>query len=175
MPSHATDRGPVEHPAALSRWPRLQPLARAVEGLAHLLDSAVRIPGTRWRFGLDPILGAALPGAGDAIGGVLSLSVLFLALQYRVHPWVLLRMLGNIAIDAAVGGIPVLGDVLDFGIKANQRNLSLLRQQPLSAQPRPVSVTYWLFAALLVVMAAVVVSLPLLLVGYLLRRLAYGL
>ena len=175
MPRHATDRRPAEHSAELTRWPRLQPLARTVEGLAHVLDSAVRVPGTRWRFGLDPILGAALPGAGDALGGVLSLSVLFLALQYRVAPWVLMRMLGNIAIDAAVGGIPFLGDLLDFGIKANQRNLNLLRQQPLTAEPQPVPVSYWLFAALLLVVAAVVVSLPILLIGYLLRRIADGL
>jgi hypothetical protein len=35
-------------------------------------------------------------------------------------------MVGNVALDAAVGSIPVLGDIFDVGFKANRRNARLL-------------------------------------------------
>jgi hypothetical protein len=96
------------------RWPHLSPVARRVERLVHLLDSGVTVPGTRLQVGLDPLLGLVLPGVGDAVSGIVSLSVLFLAVQYRVPSRVIARMVFNVGVDAAVGGIPIVGDVFDF-------------------------------------------------------------
>jgi len=160
----------VPAPHAL-RWPGLHLVARGVERFAYVLDSALPIPGTRFRIGLDPILGLVFPGVGDAAGGVLSLGVLFLALQYRVPLWVLTRMVVNIGLDAAVGGVPLLGDVFDFGFKANQRNFDMLRQHQLRELAAPLPKRYWLYAGLLVLLATASLLLPLLLVAYLLHRL----
>ena len=45
-------------------------IARA-RALARLLDTAIRIPGTNIRFGLDPIIGL-VPGLGDIASAMLS-------------------------------------------------------------------------------------------------------
>ncbi|HKP07852.1 MAG TPA: hypothetical protein VJU58_11430, partial [Microbacterium sp.] len=47
----------VLRPAPGPRWPALTPAARGVERMVHLLDSALPIPGTKIRVGLDPLLG----------------------------------------------------------------------------------------------------------------------
>lgn len=117
--------------------PAPRPLAQAPAGLsipdwarrlAFLLDSAIRIPGTDLRFGLDPILGALLPELGDALTAVLSLTLLAVAYRQRVPKLVLWRMLINIAIDAILGAIPLLGDAFDFAFKANEKNLALIER-----------------------------------------------
>ena len=114
-----------------------RPLARAPAGLSipewarrltFLLDSAIRIPGTELRIGLDPILGALLPELGDALSAVLSLTLLGVAYRQRVPRLVLGRMLINIAIDAIFGAIPVIGDAFDFAFKANEKNLALIER-----------------------------------------------
>ena len=93
--------------------------------LARLLDDLVRIPGTNIGVGLDPIIGL-IPGVGDMIGGIMSGYILLVAAQEGVPASVLTRMLGNIALDSLVGVVPVLGDLFDFSIKSNRRNVDLL-------------------------------------------------
>src|SRR5690606_11008614 len=100
------------------------PAAR-LRSLARLLDIAVRIPGTNVRVGLDPVLGL-IPGVGDAAAGALSTYVILLAWRTGAPTSVLLRMLGNVGIDAVVGTVPLLGDLFDVGFKANARNVALL-------------------------------------------------
>jgi hypothetical protein len=124
--------------------------------VTRLLDDAFRIPGTRIRFGLDSILGAVLPGAGDALTAVGSVSLLLLALKQRVPTGILVRMLFNIAIDAILGAIPVLGDLFDVAYKANRRNLQLLESHTLERERRTRPVDYLVVGlALVVVIAAV--------------------
>jgi hypothetical protein len=146
-------------PAPSPRWPRLTPIARTLERGVHLLDSAVQIPGTRLRIGLDPVLGLVLPAVGDALGGFVSLGVLFLALQYRVPARVLKQMVWNVAVDAAVGGIPVVGDAFDFVWKANERNFDLLMRHR-GDVPKRSSLMYWLACAGLIVLALAAVVTP---------------
>jgi hypothetical protein len=110
--------------------------------MVHLLDSAIPIPGTRIRIGLDPLLGAVFPAAGDTLGGLVSLGIVFLAVQYRVPPRIIRTMVWNVAVDAAVGGIPILGDVFDFAWKANDRNFTLLMEHR-GDLPRRASLQYW--------------------------------
>ena len=153
-------------PAPRPRWPRLTPLARSLERGVHLLDSAIPIPGTRLRVGLDPILGLVLPVAGDALAGFVSLGVLFLALQYRVPAPVLGRMVLNVAVDAAVGGIPVLGDAFDFVWKANERNFDLLMRHR-GDLPKRTSVAYWFASGALIAVALAAVAVPIVLLVWL--------
>jgi hypothetical protein len=93
--------------------------------LARLLDDAIPIPGTSWRIGIDPLLGL-VPGVGAALGAILSSWIIVVAARIGAPATVLARMGVNVAIDAIVGVIPLLGDIADFGVKPNARNLRLL-------------------------------------------------
>src|SRR5262249_5246940 len=101
-------------------------LAR-LERIANLLDACIEIPGTSIRIGLDPIVGL-IPGIGDVIGFAASVYIVERLTQLGISPLARARMIGNIVIDAAVGAIPVLGDIFDAGFKANVMNLELARR-----------------------------------------------
>ena len=104
--------------------------------LAWLLDEGIRVPGTRIRIGLDPILGL-VPGLGDAAGALLGAGILVEAIRRRVPRPTLVRIVANIVLDAAVGSIPLIGDAFDVVWKSNSRNLALLDRHatvPLEAQ-----------------------------------------
>lgn len=107
-------------PDALARLVRLRRLAR-------LLDSAIGIPGTRFRFGLDGLFGL-VPGGGDVVMGLVSLYIVNEARKMGLPQHKLLRMLGNVALDVAAGAVPVVGDLVDMAFKANLRNLDILEE-----------------------------------------------
>jgi hypothetical protein len=90
-----------------------------------LLDNSIPIPGTRFRLGIDQLIGL-VPGIGDLIGGVLSLYIIFEASRMGAPRGLLARMGWNVAVDTFVGEVPILGDLFDIGFKANIRNLALL-------------------------------------------------
>ncbi|MGH7138687.1 MAG: DUF4112 domain-containing protein [Pirellulales bacterium] len=98
-----------------------------LELLARWMDSVFEIPGTRIRFGLDPLLGL-LPGLGDLLTTLVSLYILGAARRYGVPRVTLLRMASNIAIDAALGAVPFFGDVFDVFWKSNVKNVALLQR-----------------------------------------------
>ena len=110
--------------AAFERDDRARSLAR-LKRLAHLMDTALRIPGTRIRFGADSALGL-IPGAGDVIGLGISAFALMEALRLGAPPRLIARMIGNVAIDTGLGAIPVAGDIFDVVFKSNTRNLKLV-------------------------------------------------
>ena len=98
-----------------------------LEELADWMDTKFEIPGLRWRFGLDAVLGL-IPGLGDAVMFFVSCYMLSAAARYGVPRIVILRMGLNVAVDLAIGSIPILGDFLDIAWKANTRNVQLLRR-----------------------------------------------
>lgn len=98
--------------------------ARAV---ARLLDSAVGIPGTRFRFGLDPLIGL-VPGLGDLAGAALSGYIVLAGIRAGAPKPVVMRMLGNIALDSLLGAVPLLGDLFDASWKSNNRNVALIER-----------------------------------------------
>jgi hypothetical protein len=100
---------------------------RELDELARNLDSRWRIPGTGIRFGLDAVAGL-IPGVGDVAAALISSHIIFHAARAGAPPHVLGRMVGNVALDTAVGSIPVLGSVFDLFFKANNRNVRLLRR-----------------------------------------------
>lgn len=106
--------------------PDLDGRLAALERFAHLLDAQWRVPGTRFRFGLESVVGA-IPGFGDAMGFLVSSAVVITLLRYGGTPWLVLRMAGNVVLDFAVGLVPILGDMADMAYKANLRNVALLR------------------------------------------------
>jgi hypothetical protein len=98
-----------------------------LDWLADLLDSRWRIPGLDIRFGADAVA-ALIPGLGSLAGAVVSAYLVMKARELGA-PWhVVGRMLGNVALDAVLGSIPLLGSVFDVFYKANNRNIRLLRK-----------------------------------------------
>lgn len=105
---------------------RAESLAR-LERLARFLDTAIAIPGTRIRFGADTVIGL-VPGVGDVITTLTSAYLIYEAHRLGVPRHLLARMIGNVAFDAVIGVVPVLGDVADVFWRANTRNIRLLRE-----------------------------------------------
>jgi predicted acyltransferase len=105
--------------------PAQQQRIQRVRQLARLLDEAILIPGTNKRIGLDPIIGL-IPGGGDTITMLMSGYIVVEAARLGLPRNTLFQMVGNIAIDAVVGTVPVVGDLFDVVSKANMRNLKLL-------------------------------------------------
>ncbi|WP_206609496.1 DUF4112 domain-containing protein [Thiohalobacter thiocyanaticus] len=103
-----------------------------LQRLAHLLDSAIPLPGGL-RIGLDGIIGL-IPGLGDVVGAALSSYIVAQAYRLGASRSVIAHMAGNIALDTLIGTIPFLGDLFDFAWKANRRNVDLLERH--LAQPR---------------------------------------
>ncbi len=91
------------------------------------LDAGIVVPGTSIRLGLDPILGL-VPGLGDAVGALLAAWIVIEAIRLGASSATLGRMAANIALDAFVGAVPVLGDIFDVVWKANLKNVALLEQ-----------------------------------------------
>src|SRR6266550_3812194 len=117
----------------------LEPLFR---WLALIMDEFLRFPGTKIRFGLDPIIGL-LPGIGDVSSAIISAVALVHAARYGVPKILLARMAMNILINELVGIIPGLGDAFSFWFKSNVRNYELLRQY--SAAPAGSRRGDWIF------------------------------
>ena len=106
----------------------------ALRKWAVLLDSAFQVPGTKLRFGLDPIVGL-FPGAGDIVTGFFSVMILLHAFRLRIPKVVMARMMANTGLDLLAGAVPLLGDLFDAGYKANLRNLALLERHALAGMP----------------------------------------
>lgn len=116
----------------MSRSGSVAPIAKSnrfehLRRLSYWLDEGIRVPGTRIRFGLDPILGL-IPGVGDAAGAIMASAILLEAVRQGVPRSALARMAANLVLDTALGAFPVVGDLFDAAWKANTRNLALLER-----------------------------------------------
>jgi Domain of unknown function (DUF4112) len=96
--------------------------------LAHLMDSAIALPGIRGGVGLDAVLGV-VPVAGDAVSALIGVYSIFLARELGASRWLQARMVGNLLVDAALGAVPIAGDVADVFFRAHRRNLRLLQRE----------------------------------------------
>lgn len=134
--------------------PQHRPELERLEWLATWLDR---------RF-LDPLLGFFFPGAGDALCSVVGLYGVFVAVRIGVHPIVLARMLLNLAIDALVGSIPLLGAVFDVFYRAHLRNLELIRER---TSPRKSTWVDWAVVGGALALFLVALLLPLFALGLL--------
>ena len=91
-----------------------------------MLDSAIVIPGTRFRFGADALLGL-FPGGGDVVGATLSGYIVYESWRAGVPAAGLARMIANLLADTLIGAVPIAGDLFDAYWKANLRNIEILR------------------------------------------------
>lgn len=141
--------------------PRLQRL----RWFSNLLDQCITLPGGM-RIGIDPIIGL-VPAVGDLIATALSLYLVYEAARLGLPKRILLRMLGNVALESLMGTFPILGDLFDAVWKANMRNMRLVDLHYSPSRPeRPkrtiaawVFGTLFLFAAMYVALATLVVRM----------------
>lgn len=164
----------ADTPSGREAWRSPAPLRGAtipewVRVLVRVMDSAILIPGTNLRIGLDPIVGLLLPGIGDVLGALPSMVLLSIAARSGVPRVVVARMLLNVAVDSLVGSVPLIGDVFDATFHANEKNLALLERH--AGQPRSSSVGDYFVVALAVLFAVGCVLLPLALVVMLVKAL----
>jgi Domain of unknown function (DUF4112) len=98
----------------------------AVDGISGR-DVAFARTLARWLDGamLDPILGLVLPGVGDLASSAAGLTVVVLAIRRRLPAVIIARMLLNLAVDAAVGSVPIAGDLFDLFHRAHRKNAEL--------------------------------------------------
>ena len=109
------------------KQPPLPRELRGMEAIARWMDTRFRIPGTNFRFGLDGLLGL-IPGIGDLSTFAISGYLILLMARNGASGYVLSRMILNVVIDAALGAIPVIGDLFDFVHKANVKNMKLMQR-----------------------------------------------
>ena len=100
---------------------------KSLRMLARFMDNGWGIPFTRFRFGADSIIGL-LPVGGDMLTAAVSLFIVFKAYEMGASRLVILKMLGNVALDTGVGSIPVLGDVFDMVFMSNIKNMDILSE-----------------------------------------------
>lgn len=108
-----------------------------------------------------------IPGLGDAIGLVMGFWIVGEAVHRGAGRATLGRMMANLALDALVGTLPILGDAYDVTRKANLRNIALLDRH--LADRRATAKASGRYLALLGV-TAVVTTLAVLVGGFLLAR-----
>jgi hypothetical protein len=102
------------------------PALRRARAASRLLDAAVTVPGTSVRVGLDPLL-SVVP-FGSLLGTLCSLYIVVEAARSGVPGRTLARMLANLAVDTAVGAVPLVGPFVDAAWRANERNVSLFER-----------------------------------------------
>src|SRR5262245_39562659 len=100
-------------------------LLQDLDRKASLLDSRYLIPFTRIRFGWDAIVGL-LPVVGDVVTAAVGLNLVHRAWRLGADGRIASRMVLNIAVDALLVAIPILGTILDVYFRANERNVRLL-------------------------------------------------
>ena len=105
----------------------LNPKLKWVDRASHLMDEQFRLPGTDFRFGLDPILNF-IPIAGNLGGFAVSTVLLLTMAKHGVSRKVLILMTLNVILDSTIGAIPLIGNIFDFAYKANTRNVKLLKE-----------------------------------------------
>jgi hypothetical protein len=116
---------PALTPETAARLERLRAVAR-------LMDTRFRLPLVPVRFGLDNVIGV-VPVVGDTVSWAVAGWVVAEARRLGAPPELVGRMLANNAVDWAIGLVPLAGDLLDVGVRANTRNVALL-EQALSAE-----------------------------------------
>ncbi len=104
-----------------------QSIRRRVEVLEQLLERSFRIPGVNYPIGLDAIVGL-VPIVGDFITAAMGAYIVWEGRNLGLPKWKLWRMGGNIAIDTALGAVPVVGDAFDVMFRSNTRNLRIIKK-----------------------------------------------
>ena len=169
----------VEHTSAETlEWEVLPPeekqrrasLEALFRWVATLMDELVALPNTRFKFGLDPVIGL-IPGIGDTASAFVSALVLIQAARRGLPKILLARMSLNILINELVGIVPGVGDAFSFWFKSNKRNYELLLKH--SAGERRAGPSDWLFVSAVLAILFLIVAAGIFVSFLVLRALAH--
>jgi Domain of unknown function (DUF4112) len=105
-----------------------------IRKFSRLMDTAIGIPGTKFRIGLDPIIGI-IPGLGDLVSTVFSAYIIYLAARFDLPQKMLAKMIFNVGLESVIGAVPFFGDIFDAFYKSNIRNLEILEQHLTQVEP----------------------------------------
>jgi Domain of unknown function (DUF4112) len=100
---------------------------RRIEALEHLLEGLFTIPGTNQKVGLDVILDL-IPVGGSAVAAIMGSYIAWEARNLGMPKSTIIRMAGNIGVDALLGAIPFIGAVPDFFFRSNTRNVKIIKR-----------------------------------------------
>jgi len=98
---------------------------KAATILSHVLDDQFVLLGVR--VGLNSFIDL-LPGLGDIVAALLSLYLVWIAVEMGLPKLKIVHMLWNILINFLIGLILVIGDAVYIFRKANMKNLRILQE-----------------------------------------------
>ena len=174
-PSYGGGTGP---PLQEVQWEVLPPeekrkrqaLEPLFKWLALIMDEFFRVPGTKFKIGLDPLIGL-LPGLGDTGSALVSAFALIQAARLGVPKILLARMSLNILVNELIGIVPVAGDAFSFWFKSNARNYQIIKDH--IASPSGISRrSDWIFVIAILVLLFAIVGCGLLVTFLVLRAIA---
>ena len=125
--------------------------------LSERLDNTFTIPGTKYKIGIEALIGA-VPIIGDLIGGILASYIMYSGMKMGAPPRIITRMAVNIAIDFAIGSIPIIGDLFDLVWKANKKNVELIEETTLLNEETN-KINYLIVATLIVGLVAIILAI----------------
>ena len=102
-------------------------IRKRIEAMEHLLERSLVVPGTKYPIGLDTIIGF-VPVLGDIVTAAMAAYIVWEAKNLGLPRWKLWRMMGNVAIDSAVGAVPIVGDAFDIVYRSNTKNLRIVKK-----------------------------------------------
>ncbi|MBX7481498.1 DUF4112 domain-containing protein [Qipengyuania qiaonensis] len=102
-------------------------IRKRIEAMEYVLERSLVIPGTNYPIGLDTIVGF-VPVLGDIVTAAMGAYIVWEAKNLGLPKWKLWRMAGNIAVDSAIGAVPIVGDAFDVVYRSNTRNLRIVRK-----------------------------------------------
>lgn len=106
---------------------KLAPTMQIVERVSRILDSQFTIPGTKIKFGIDPIM-SLFPVIGDLITYIISALLIYMMYNHGASRKVVIKMMLNSTLDAVAGSVPLVGTVFDVFYRSNDRNVKLLKE-----------------------------------------------
>lgn len=131
----------------------VEPLFRWI---ALFMDELIRLPGTKFKVGIDPLIGL-IPGIGDTGSAMVSAIALIQAARQGLPKIILARMSVNILLNELIGIVPLVGDAFSFWFKSNVRNHQLIKEYAGGRrQPGP---SDWIFVfGILILLGALVAA-----------------
>ncbi|MFB2837918.1 DUF4112 domain-containing protein [Floridanema evergladense] len=152
----------------ISQSERKASTLKRLRRISHVLDNAIPIPGTKFRFGIDPLLGL-IPGGGDTLSAFFAAYIIWESAKLGLPKEILIKMFSNILFDTFVGSVPVAGDLFDVAWKANAKNVDLLEEHLQLPQSTKKADKWFLFLLLigLILFVAIVGTISVLLISFL--------
>ena len=126
--------------------------------VARIMDSLFNIPGTKIKFGLDPLI-SLIPTAGSPISAFVSLLMIARSAQLGVPNLILMQMGGNVIINAILDAIPGIGGPISIFYRSNARNYELMQKHAGTRKSLTMRDKLFLLALLLGVLLFVVVMI----------------